>query len=336
MTRVAVIVLNWNGLQDTLNCVESLHGQSFEDFSIILVDNASREGLGELKTIQDNNDRFILLENPVNKGFAGGVNTGIQYARDNGYEYICLLNNDAVVDKNWLKKLVHSADSIEDASIFTGLLLNEKGEKIDSSGEQYSIWGLSFPRNRGQLKNNTPDSGYTFGATGGASLYRTSLFKNIGLFDETFFAYYEDVDISFRSQLAGHKVYFVNDAVAYHKLGATSKKIPGFTIYQMFKNLPLLFWKNIPTKLIFKAGSRLFLAYWLMFANATKRGNGGSALKGVFAGIWYFWTSALWRRFSIQRNRKVSSDYIVSILYHDLPPDQTGMRKFRKIFTGRD
>ena len=107
-------------------------------------------------------------------------------------------------------------------------------------------------------------------------------------------------------------------------------------MYQTFKNLPLLFWKNVPTKLLVKVGLRFFILYTLIFGNAIKNGSGWPALKGVFASIYYFWTSALWKRLQIQRSKKVSADYIWSILYHDLPPEQTGMRKFRKIFTGKD
>ncbi|OYW85342.1 hypothetical protein B7Z17_02480, partial [Candidatus Saccharibacteria bacterium 32-49-10] len=74
----------------------------------------------------------------------------------------------------------------------------------------------------------------------------------------------------------------------------------------------------------------------LIFGNAIKNKSLSPALKGFLASIWYFWTSALWQRFDIQRRRKVSADYIWSILYHDLPPEQTGMRKFRRLFTGKD
>lgn len=194
---------------------------------------------------------------------------------------------------------------------------------------------MPFPRNRGEARNMATKSGYVFGATGGASLYRTSLFKEIGLFDESFFAYYEDVDISFRAQLAGHKVYYTDKAIAYHKQGASSKKIPGFTVYQTFKNIPLLFIKNVPANLLIPIGIRLLLLYVLIFANAVKNGTGWYALKGWLANIWYFWTRAIWLRFNIQRHRKVPVSYIKSILYHDLPPNQTGMRRFRQFFTGK-
>lgn len=327
MNRLAIIVLNWNGSQDTIRCVDSLLLQTTPS-SVVLVDNGSKAGSFEaLDTYAGSKDQVTVLRNKKNLGFAGGVNTGISYAIKHSYEYVALLNNDAVAKKTWAAELLSELEARPEVSVITGLLLNESGKNIDSTGEQYSTWGMPFPRNRGDKTSKAPESGYIFGATGGATLYRTSLFKEIGLFDESFFAYYEDVDISFRAQLAGHKVYYTNKAIAYHKQGATSKKIPGFTVYQTFKNLPLLFIKNVPAGLLVPVGIRLLVLYWLFFFNAIRKGSGWYALKGWLASVWYFWTKSLWDRFSIQYRKVALTDYIKGLLWHDLPPDQTGMRK---------
>jgi GT2 family glycosyltransferase len=333
---VLVVVLNWNGIKDTQQCLDSLMQQTYKKFDVVVVDNGSiDDSVKKLRDIEAKRDNITLLTNATNNGFAGGVNVGISYAINNDYDAVALFNNDAVADKNWLTNLVAELKD-ENISIVTGLLLHEHGKTIDSTGDYYSMWGMPFPRGRGNSTKTASTSGFVFGASGGASLYRTSLFKEIGLFDESFFAYYEDVDISFRAQLAGHKVYYTNSAIAYHKQGATSSKIPGFTVYQTFKNIPLLFTKNVPTALIFPIGIRLILLYWLIFGNAIKNGSGVAALKGWLASVWYFWTKALWGRLSIQSNKKVSADYIKSLLWNDLPPEQTGVRKFRKFFTGKN
>jgi GT2 family glycosyltransferase len=335
MTSVAIIVLNWNGINDTEMCVDSLLLQTHKNFSIIVIDNGSTdESLEKLKQIEAEHNNIIVIANSKNKGFAGGVNTGIKYALNKGFDSIALFNNDAVADKDWLVNLEDKLNK-NNASVVTSLLVDSAGEKIDSTSEQYSIWGMPFPRSRGQEASIAPDSGYVFGATGGATLYKTSLFKQIGLFDESFFAYYEDVDVSFRAQLAGHKIYYDKDAVAYHKQGATSSKIPGFTVYQTFKNIPLLYIKDVPTSLLLPVGFRLLFLYWLIFGNAIKNGSGKYALKGWLASIWYFWTKSLWNRFYIQSKKTVPTSYIKSLLWYDLPPDQTGMRKLRKKLTGK-
>lgn len=336
MNRVAIVVLNWNGITDTLTCLDSLLEQTYKDFRVVVVDNGSKDNSKELldRYQAGHADKVDVIYNPVNFGFAGGVNTGIEWALNEGFDYVALFNNDATADKNWLKSLVEAAGD-KKIGISTGLLLHEDGKTIDSTGDWFSKWGLAFPRNRGDGVDKAQKAGRVFSGTGGASLYKTALFKDIGLFDEDFFAYYEDVDVSFRAQLTGWKVVYTPKAIAYHKQGASSKKIPGFTVYQAFKNLPLLFIKNVPRGLLLSIGVRFYLAYFLILVNAIAKGNGGPALKGAWMSF-VLGFKKLGERRQIQKNKRVSSDYIKSILWDDLPPDQTGIRKFRKIFTGKD
>lgn len=334
MKRVAIVVLNWNGIKDTLSCLNSLQKQSYKNFNIIVVDNGSNdESRSLLMRYNLKHKNTFVIYNTKNLGFAGGVNTGIKYALDNGFEYIALFNNDAISDKNWLQGLVDSIQPKE-IGISTGLLLRENGKTIDSTGDWYSIWGLPFPRDRNNSTSKAAKSGVVFGATGGASLYKSELFKTIGLFDEDFFAYYEDVDISFRAQLAGWSVVYEPKSVAYHKQGATANKISGFATYQTFKNLPLLFIKNVPRRLLFSIGFRFYFAYIMMFLNATKNGSGKQAIKGLAKSI-ALKPKKIRERHQIQKSKRVGDDYIKSILWPDLPPDQTGLRKLRKFFIGK-
>jgi GT2 family glycosyltransferase len=309
--------------------------QDHKNFRVLVVDNGSSDdSVARLEKIAAKHPKKLsLINNGRNLGFAGGVNTGIQHAITQNFDMVALFNNDATADKKWLSSL--AASMKDGVGSVTGLLLHADGETIDSSGDFFSTWGMPGPRGRGTKAKTASSSGPVFGGTGGATLYNTALFKDIGLFDETFFLYYEDVDIAFRAQLAGYKAYYTNKAVAYHKQGASSGKVRGLTVYHTFKNVPLLFWKNVPTKLIIPIGVRLFLLYTLIFGNAVKNGNGWYALKGWVMSLWYFWTSALWKRFSIQHKKRVSAEYIWSVLLHDLPADQTGMRKFRSKFTGK-
>lgn len=336
MNNTLIIVLNWNGIDDTLACLDTLLTQTYKQAHILVVDNGSLDNskllLDEYQ--QKHTDKVDIVYNPSNFGFAGGVNTGIEWALNEDYEYVALFNNDAVADKDWLKHLI-TAIKPKEVGISTGLLLHEDGKTIDSSGDWFSKWGLAFPRNRGDKKEKAAKAGPVFGASGGASLYKTALFKDIGLFDEDFFAYYEDVDISFRAQLAGWQVVYTPQAIAYHKQGATAKKIPGFAIYQTFKNLPMLFIKNVPRGLRFSIGSRFYLAYWLILGNAITHGDGWPAIKGAWMSF-ILGFKKLSERSHIQQNKRVSADYIKSILWDDLPPEQTGLRKFRAFFTHKN
>ena len=335
-SKVAIVVLNYKGIDDTVECIESLSNQTYTNFTIVAVENGSNDGSVEVfKDLQKKyGDKLVTLYNDKNLGFDGGVNTGIRWAIDQDYYYVALFNNDAVADKDWVKNLVAAAKK-QGSGITTGLLLHADGKKIDSTGDWLSKWGLGFPRNRNDDVNQAPDAGFVFGATGGATLFSIYMLQQIDIFDEDFFAYYEDVDISFRAQLAGWKVYYEPSAIAYHKLSQTSNKMSsGFATYQTFKNLPMVIVKNVPLGLLLSIGVRFYIAYWLMLGNAIAKGKGWPALKGAVASL-FLGLKKLPLRWHIQADKKVSNDYIRSILWDDLPPDQTGLRKLRKVFIGK-
>lgn len=334
MNRVAIVTLNWNGAEDTTQCVASLLEQTYGDFHIVVVDNASSTPGTRIALDTLASSNVTIIYNKKNLGFAGGVNTGIQFALEHDFQYVGLFNNDAVADKDWLKELV-SASIKYKSGVTTGLLLHRDGKTIDSTGDWCSTWGLPFPRDRNKPADQASVSGFVFSGSGGASLYRTELFEKAGLFDEKFFMYYEDTDMSFRAQIYGYPVYYTDRAIAYHKQGASSDKVPGLAVQHTFKNLPLFYIKNMPTRLLISTGSRFMLAYILMLGNAIKSGNGSPALKGWFSQIYLFWLHALPARLKIQREKNVSDEYVRSILWPDLPPDQTGLRKFRKLFTDK-
>ena len=334
MNSLAIIVLNWNGVDDTLNCVESLQQQTLRP-EIIIVDNNSSDD--SVERFEDHiksqkKDAPILIKNSQNLGFAGGINTGLVHARKQGFEYIGVLNPDAIADKKWCQALVDELSSHPKCGIATGILQRYDGKTLDTTGDFYTTWGLPGPRNRDEPVENAPSKpGEVFGATGGGAIYRAAMFDDIDMFDEDFFMYYEDVDLSFRAQLAGWKVRFTPKAIAYHKVGASSKKVPGLAVYNTFKNLPLVFIKNVPGKLFWYIGLRFFLTYWLIFASAVRHGNGWPAFKGILASI-IRKPAAYHKRWSIQKNHKVPVDYIRSIIHEGPLPNQTGLLKFKHFF----
>ena len=118
-------------------------------------------------------------------------------------------------------------DSSKKTGIATSKILDQDGKTIDSTGDMFTVWGLPYPRGRGELVTviNMMMKPTCLQAVVAPVLYRVSMLKEIGLFDEDFFAYYEDVDVSFRAQLAGWKVKYVPSAIVYHQIGATSKKL---------------------------------------------------------------------------------------------------------------
>lgn len=327
MNKVAVVVPNWNGKDSIEACLESLRTQSLKHH-VIVVENGSTDG--SLELLKSDFSDVELVINKTNLGFAGGVNSGIKIAIKQDYDYIALLNNDAVAGKDWLKHLVQTLNDNEKLGIVTSKIVNSDGSELDSTGDYYTTWGLPYPRGRGEANTTKYDhQTEVFAASGGASLYRLSMLQEIGLFDEDFFAYYEDVDISFRAQLAGWKVSYVPNAIVNHQIGATSSKLRGFTTYQTMKNLQLLLFKNIPRKYLYRVGWRYFLAESLFFFRAITRGQGVTAFQGDAKGTYLLLHNALGKRRLIQKNKKVTDEYIWGMLVHDLPPNAVALRSLR-------
>lgn len=324
-SRVAVVVPNWNGADSLGDCLDSLLAQSLKA-RVIVVDNGSVDG--SLKLLERYSDIEVILHDR-NLGFAGGVNAGFRRAIEDGVKYAATLNNDAVADKDWLRQLVAALDKNPKAGIATAKILTADGKKIDSTGDYLTVWGLPYPRGRGESGLDKYDSEVdVFGASGGASLYRVKMLEEIGLFDEAFFAYYEDVDLSFRAQLAGWKVRYVPSAVVYHQIGATSGKLKGFTAYQTMKNQPLVLYKNLPGRYWRTVGWRFTVAHTLFFLRAIARGQGWPALKGDMKGTYFLFAKHFERR-RIQKSRKVPDEYIWGLLVADLPPNARALRRWR-------
>ncbi len=329
MTNIFTVIPNLNGEDSIEKCVNSLKAQTIKN-RIVVIENGSKDK--SLTILKKNYPDIEIIENSKNLGFAGGVNQGIEKAIDLGAEYVALFNNDAVADKNWLTGLVEVMQASPKVGIVAPKLLSSDKKHLDSTGDQYTNWGLPYPRGRRELDDgqySKPER--VFAASGGASLYRVSMLKEIGLFDEDFFAYYEDVDIGFRAQLAGWKVAYEPSSIVYHKIGATSSKIPGFTTYQTIKNLPWLFWKNVPSKYLFKIGLRFFVAYFSFIFSAISRGQIVPVLRGFFVSL-VLMPKKLFERHKVQSRMKVSPEYIWSIMTHDLPPNADNLKNIRAIY----
>lgn len=331
MSEPCVIVPNWNGEDSLRDCLDSLRAQSLKPH-VIVVDNGSVDGSVDL--IRQNYPEVELIQHLTNKGYAGGVNAGFERAIERGAEYAAPFNNDAVADKEWLRELVAYLDKHPKAGIAACKLLTADGRALDSTGDYYTVWGLPYPHGRGEHDvDKYDDQTDIFAASGGASAFRVSMLREIGLFDERFFAYYEDVDLSFRAQLAGWKVAYVPSSRAYHAIGATSGRVRGFTTYQTLKNLPMLLVKNVPRRYLWRVSWRFCLAQILFFFRAVSRGHIWSAIKGKFMCLWYLPGTLLKRR-RIQRGRKVSDEYIWNLIVHDLPPNARALRRLRRMKPG--
>jgi GT2 family glycosyltransferase len=322
--NIAVVILNWNGEEDSLACVAALKEQTMPH-SIIAVDNGSTDDFAK----KMNRDSTVtLLKNRKNIGFSGGVNTGIRYALSHSFEFIALINNDALPDARWLSNLFTTAADDERIGVVDSKLLQPNG-KIDSIGVGYSTWGLSYPIGRNENNTDTRHRFAVFSGSGGACLLRSRMLIEVGLFDEDFFAYYEDVDLCFRARLYGWKIIHEPTAIVVHKIGASSSKISDFTTYMTIKNLPWLLLKNVPTRLLPTILPRFIIAYSGIIVSSLMKGKFIAVSKGVLVST-ILLPKKLVQRFYIQ-SAAVAAPELTSLLTYDVPPSALRLKKMQKI-----
>lgn len=317
MEKIFVVIPNWNGADLITECLKSIEKQTLRA-KIVVVDNGSVDE--SVSIIESGFPNAHLIKLAKNTGFAGGVNTGIRYALEQGADAVALFNNDAMANKNWLECLVKTMETQPKIGIVSCKQLRTDKKHIDSTGDFYSIWGMPFPRGRNHADAGQYDDKTTiFSAPAGATLYRVSMLDEIGLFDEAFFAYYEDVDISFRAQLAGWEIVYEPKAVVYHHVNTTSSKLGNFSRYHTTKNFHLTYLKNMPGWLFWKYLPLFVLQSFRLFAGSVVRGYFVTFVHG-FWGAFRLIPYALKQRRIIQKSRKTTLGYIDSMLYKHRPP----------------
>jgi GT2 family glycosyltransferase len=325
---ICVVIPNWDGADMIESTLDSLKKQTLP-CDIIVVDNGSKDASLDILHPLAESGEIILIAHPKNLGFAGGMNAGFRYAIDHGYEAVAGLNNDAVADKNWLKYMFECLQSSPKIGTVTCKILSRDGKTMDSTGDWYSVWGLPYPRGRDEPTSNKYDHQTDIlGASGGASLFRCTTLQEIGLYDQDFFAYYEDIDLSLRTRLAGWQIRLEPRAFVLHATSSTSNRVHGFTTKQTMKNLPWILFKDIPASLFWRMYPRFLLAYTMFFGKAIVDGRGWWALRGLAISI-VKTPKKLWQRRRIQQRRKITPTALNKLLLHDLPPNARNLRRLR-------
>ncbi len=313
----SVIIPSWNGAQLLPACLESLRVQTYQDFEVLVVDNASTDGTPDI--VQRDFGEVRLVSLPRNRGFTGATNAGIAQSRGT---MVALINQDVEAHPHWLQEIARAAQAYPEAgAIACKIMLYAQRDHFHSAGDVYRIDGV--PANRGVWE---PDSGQydepteVFSACGGAGAYRRRVLDQIGAFDESFFMYLEDVDLAWRQQLAGWPTIYAPSAVAFHHLSASGG---GPTAsYYTGRNTIYVIAKNMPDALLRKFGSAILSAQRHIAWDALRAWRGTAArarLRGQLAGL-LTWPRMLSKRRHIQRTRRVSIAHLESLLE---PIDQT-------------
>jgi GT2 family glycosyltransferase len=222
-SKVAIIVLNWNGKEDTLECLESILKIDYPNFEIIVVDNGSSDD--SVKAIKNRFPEICILETGENLGYAGGNNFGIRYALQNGSDYILILNNDIIVDPQLVNSFIDASAHLPKGGIFGAKIYYFSApNRIWCAGTKWSNKISAFNHlgfgciDDGTDFNSLVETDY---ACGCVLFIRADVLNKIGLFDEDFYLTFEETDLCYRAKREGFNCYFVPNARVWHKVSAS-------------------------------------------------------------------------------------------------------------------
>lgn len=263
MPKVFIIVLHYHSVEDTKECLKSLEKLDYDNFEVVLINNGTKDDLNSHIRSISNHSQIRIITNKKNLGFAGGNNIGIKYALNKYADYILLLNNDTIVEPNFLKELVKIGESDEKTGILGPIIYQYKKSKIKNQKDKIHFAGgkINWLYTKGihethNIKHETREVDYI---TGCCLLIKRKVIEKIGLMPEDYFLYFEDADWCLKARKAGFKCVVVsNKGKIWHKVSQSAVEASFSYIYYHFRNGLLLSKRN--ASLFIK-----ILAYFLSF-----------------------------------------------------------------------
>lgn len=279
---VTIIIPNYNGKHFLKPCLDSLEHQTFRNFKVLVVDNASTDG--SLDYMKEHYPKVEVIALDQNYGFDRAVNTGIRHSDT---PYVLLLNNDTTVDPDYIEEMVRAIRrSPKIFSVSSKMIQMYHPGLIDSAGDLYTLIGWGVCRGTGRPITNYTRPSRIFSACAGAAIYRRSVFQKIGYFDETHFAYLEDIDIGYRARIYGYENIYCPSALVYHVGSGTSgSKYNTFKVRLSARNSIYLNYKNMPLLQLIINFLPLAAGYIVKYLFFVKTGFGKDYREGVTEGL---------------------------------------------------
>ena len=279
--KTTVVIPNLNGIEYIDECLASIE-RSSRKAKIIVVDNGSKDGSVEL--IKKSHPEVKLIELNENTGFCHAMNIGFAKADT---EYVFALNNDTKIDENAIGYLENVLDGVPSAfSVQAKMLKMSDPSVIDSTGDEYCALGWAFASNKDKKDEHKTGVYNIFSSCGGAAMYRRSMLKEIGGYDEAHFAYLEDVDLGYRALLNGFKNLICLDAVVYHAGSATTgSRYNAFKARYSARNSIYLIYKNMPAGQIILNLPLLMAGYFVKLLFFARKGFGTTYFNGILRGL---------------------------------------------------
>lgn len=267
--KVYIILVNYNNAQDTFECVESIQKNDYENYEIVIVDNKSTDR--SLEQLRDRQDTYpyILLEAVSNDGFSAGNNIGIRYALEHGAEYVVLLNNDTLVEPDFLTRLIEFQSAHENCAAAIGKIYYafDRNKLWYAGGSVSPVTTRTTHSNFGMQDTQSAEEPTQVSfATGCYLCIRRDVIEDVGLLDEDYFLYDEDTDYSLRLAAKGKNIFYVPQSVIYHKVSASTGGGSDLSQYYQVRNHFLLIKKNLkmPNALIALGYTLLFMMKRMM------------------------------------------------------------------------
>lgn len=256
--------------------------QKFEDFKTIVIDNCSTDG--SLEYLKEDYPEIEVISLDQNYGFSYAVNLGIKRSKT---PYVILLNNDTVVDQNYIKEMVRMIEKNRNIfSVSSKMIQLYNPKLIDSAGDLYTVLGWGICRGAGRSIRNYTKGDRIFSACAGAAIYRREVFDKIGFFDENHFAYMEDIDIGYRAKIFGFDNVFCPTAHVFHVGSGTSgSKYNSFKVKLSARNSIYLIYKNMPMLQLIINSIPLAMGYLLKYYFFKSNGFGEDYKAGLKEGI---------------------------------------------------
>ena len=316
---IGIIILEYNNVKDTIECIDSVLNSDYENYMIVLVDNASKmRYFTELNELYGLNEKISLIRTPKNGGFGYGNNAGMKYLENFNPKYFLILGNDTIIEENTISKLLNHIENNDRIGIVVPKVLlfeTKKTNRINSLGGNFCKFGFANDRFFGQKIHEIADiDNNFFYAPGSCFLVREEIAKKINYFDENIFLYWEDVDFSWRTRLIGFDIQIVPESLIYHKLStSTGRKKNAFKVYNREFSWLYVIIKNLSLKNIIK-----FLPVYIifMFAKVIFNSKNKEHFRAIIAAYLKFFVTLkenIKQHKGVQQKRKIDDKEILCL-----------------------
>lgn len=324
----SIIILNYNAGQLLIDCVESVLKSNYNNYEIIIVDNASKDN-SHIKC-KEKFSQVNLIENTENVGYCEGNNIGIRKSKG---EFVVILNPDTIVEPNWLKELILAYKKFGEGLYQPKFLTTTNHERIMSTGNMIQLFGFGYSRGKGETDNKKFEESQIIGYASGTCLFTSSkLIRELDMLDPFLFAYHDDLDLGWRAALQGIKSYYIPKSIVYHPPEGSSFKWSPFKFYLLERNRQYCLLTHYSRTTLYKILPALILVEIAVIVFYTARGMLKLKIKANL-NILKNYKKIKNQYMELQKSRKINDQEIIKNFQDEIyVPEEVATKIRNKIF----